>query len=297
MPDAVVRAVYARTTAERFQMDEQTIADRIAKTRSRVLIDDQKQREREAERQRNKAAGESGYPARSRMAGHGPGEDVPMPIPEEYLPGDEYGYGDGGYVDVPPVVDEPSVSGPLVLNEPYLEPCEKELLGFIMEDGCSALEFDRDSKYYVEGEVVTVAEFIDSSLAADDTVFANQSYAKVYDAYFVLYDEGLSQQQIGQRVLNSMDEEIAAVARELLIEKYQLTVKNFEQSLTSASTRLVQYVPKALMAYQCRRLDMLLKTKTRELETASVEDQLSLLTEITSLNKMRTLLHNELGRV
>jgi hypothetical protein len=94
-----------------------------------------------------------------------------------------------------------------------------------------------------------------------------------------------------------MDEEIAAVARELLIEKYQLTVKNFEQSLTSASTRLVQYVPKALMAYQCRRLDMLLKTKTRELETASVEDQLSLLTEITSLNKMRTMLHNELGRV
>ena len=183
------------------------------------------------------------------------------------------------------------------MNEPYLEPCERELLGFILEEGCSPLEFDRDSKYYVEGETVSVAEFIDSSLAADDTVFANSSYAKVYDAYFELYDEGLSQQQIGQRLLNSMDEEIAAVARELLIEKHQLTVKNFEQSLTSASTRLVQYVPKALMAYQCRRLDMLLKEKTRELEAASIEDQLTLLTEITSLNKMRTLLHNELGRV
>ena len=295
MPDAVVRAVYTRTTAGRFEMDEQTIADRIAKTRSRVLLEDQKQREREAERQRNRTAGESGYPGRQRLSGPVPDGDVPVPMPDDYM--SEYGYPDTGYSDVPPVEEVPSVSGPLVLNEPYLEPCERELLGFIMEDGCSPLEFDRDSKYYVEGETVSVAEFIDSSLAADDTAFVNQSYAKVYDAYFVLYDEGLSQQQIGQRLLNSMDEEIAAVARELLIEKHQLTVKNFEQSLTSASTRLVQYVPKALMAYQCRRLDMLLKEKTRELETASLEDQLTLLTEITSLNKMRTLLHNELGRV
>ena len=295
MPDAVVRAVYTRTTAGRFEMDEQTIADRIAKTRSRVLLEDQKQREREAERQRNRTAGESGYPGRQRLSGPVPDGDVPVPMPDDYM--SEYGYPDTGYSDVPPVEEVPSVSGPLVLNEPYLEPCERELLGFIMEDGCSPLEFDRDSKYYVEGETVSVAEFIDSSLAADDTAFVNQSYAKVYEAYFVLYDEGLSQQQIGQRLLNSMDEEIAAVARELLIEKHQLTVKNFEQSLTSASTRLVQYVPKALMAYQCRRLDMLLKEKTRELETASLEDQLTLLTEITSLNKMRTLLHNELGRV
>lgn len=295
MPDAVVRAVYTRTTAGRFEMDEQTIADRIAKTRSRVLLEDQKQREREAERQRNRTAGESGYPGRQRLSGPVPDGDVPVPMPDDYM--SEYGYPDTGCSDVPPVEEVPSVSGPLVLNEPYLEPCERELLGFIMEDGCSPLEFDRDSKYYVEGETVSVAEFIDSSLAADDTAFVNQSYAKVYDAYFVLYDEGLSQQQIGQRLLNSMDEEIAAVARELLIEKHQLTVKNFEQSLTSASTRLVQYVPKALMAYQCRRLDMLLKEKTRELETASLEDQLTLLTEITSLNKMRTLLHNELGRV
>lgn len=279
MPDAVVRAVYTRTTADRFEMDEQTIADRIARTRSRVLLDEKKQREREAERERN-------------MTGFGSARRS-----EDYVPGDEYGYPEEGYEALPPVIETPVVDGPLVLNEPYLEPCEKELLGFILEEGCSVLEFDRDSKYYVEGEAVSVAEFIDSSLAADDTVFANASYAKVYNVYFEMYDEGLSQQQIAQRLLNSMDEEVAAVARELLIEKYQITVKNYEQSLTAISTRLVQYVPKALMAYQCRRLDMLLKVKTSELETAALEDQLALLTEITSLNKMRTMLNNELGRV
>ncbi len=281
MPDAVVRAVYVRATADRFEMDEQILADRISKTRSKVLLDDKKQREREAERQKNRGAG------------------AEMPPPPVYDDAFEGGF-EGGYAEyeeVPPVVEQQVVTGPIVLNEPYLEPCEKELLGFILEEGCTALEFDRDSKYYVEGESVNVAEFIDGSLAEDDTVFANSSYAKVYDVYFEMYDEGLSQQQIAQRLLNSMDEEIAAVARELLIEKYQITVKNYEQSLTAVSTRLVQYVPKALMAYQCRRLDMLLKEKTRELETASVEDQLTLLTQITSLNKMRTMLNNELGRV
>jgi hypothetical protein len=211
-------------------------------------------------------------------------------MPEGYYPADEY-----DNVPPPGFMDEPVTSS--VFEEPYLEPCEKELLGFILEEGCTDLEFDRDSKYYVEGEVVNVAEFIDGSLAADDTVFANSLYAKVYDLYFEMYDEGLTQQQIGQRLLNSMDENVASVAKELLIEKYQITVKNYEQSLTAASTRLVQYVPKSLLAYQGRRLELLLKAKTKELETASPEEQLALLTEITSLNKMRTMLNNELGRV
>ena len=144
---------------------------------------------------------------------------------------------------------------------------------------------------------MNVAEFIDGTLAEDEHDFENRSYRRVYEEYFKMYDEGLSQEQIQVRLMNSIDEEVSTVAKELLIEKYQITVKNYEQSLTAVSTRLVQYVPKALMAYQCRRLDLLLKEKTRELETASIEDQLTLLTEITSLNKMRTMLNNELGRV
>ena len=279
MPDAVVRAVYVRATAERFDMDEGILADRIVKTRSQVLLEEKKQRDRAA-------VSTAPVTAPSSPAGY-----YDSPMPEEFYPVD------GGYDDVPPpgFMDEPVAVS--VFEEPYLEPCEKELLGFILEEGCTPLEFDRDSKYYVEGEEVNVAEFIDGSLAADDTVFANSLYAKVYDIYFQMYDEGLSQQQIAQRLLNSMEEDVANVAKELLIEKYQITVKNYEQSLTAASTRLVQFVPKALLAYQGRRLELLIKAKTKELEAASVEDQLSILTEITSLNKMRTMLNNELGRV
>ena len=268
MPDPVHRAVYVRTTAERFDMDEQILVDRIARTRSKVLLEDKKHRDRTG------AASQS--------------QTYVPPMPEDYYPTD----------DVPPppaFMEEPVVTSKF--EEPYLEPCERELLGFILEEGCTPLEFDRDSKYFVEGDPVNVAEFIDGSLAADDTIFANSLYAKVYDLYFQMYDEGLTPQQMSQRLLNSMDEDVASVAKELLIEKYQITVKNYEQSLTAASTRLIQYVPKSLMAYQCRRIELLTKAKTKELETASPEEQMALLAEITSLNKMRTMLNNELGRV
>ena len=168
------------------------------------------------------------------------------------------------------------------------------LLCFVLEDGCSELEFDKDSKYFTE-ERVTVADFIDGTLADSDLVFLNPSYEKTYEAYFEMYQEGLTQQQMQQRMLNSMDEEIAAVAKEILIEKYQITVRNYEQSMTAPSTRLVMYVPKSLIAYQCRRVDLMVKEKMAALPAA--DDQIALLTEIDSLNKVRTMLNKELGRV
>ena len=266
MPDAVVRAVYVRSSAERFGIDEHILSVRINKTRSEMLMAEKKQRDREAQRESSSA--------------------VPDWTPS---PADVY-------VDVSqPEYQSPVMPvGPIRVEYPYLEACEKELLSFVLENGCTELEFDRDSKYYTE-ERVTVADFIDGTLAEGDLNFLNSSYEKTYEAYFEMYQEGLMQQQIQQRMLNSMDEEIAAVAKEILIEKYQITVRNYEQSMTASATRLVIYVPKSLIAYQCRRVDLQIKEKMEAL--ASSDDQISLLTEINSLNKVRTMLNNELGRV
>jgi hypothetical protein len=201
-------------------------------------------------------------------------------------------------VENPPVVTQTVYEGPIIINEPYLAPCEKDLLGFILEEGCTDLKFDVDSKYYIEGEVMNVAEFIDGILADDETDFVNQSFRKVYDEYFQMYDEGLSQQQIESRLLNSMDAEVSAVARELLIEKYQITVKSYEQSMTSTSTKLVQFIPKALLAYQCKKVELILRDLTVRLASETdPERQVALLSEIGDYNKARTRLNNELGRV
>ena len=283
IPDAVIRAVYVRTCADRFEIDERIMADRVSKTRTDMIVADEKQRGRERQR----------MAAPQQDMG---GMDVPPPMPDDYYPG-EYGAPE---MDVP--VQMPPVAviqeGPIVINEPYLAPCEKELLGFILEEGCTELQFDVDSKYYVEGEEINVAEFIDGTLAEDEEDFVNQSYRKVYEEYFRMYDEGLTQQQMQSRLLNSMDTEIAAVAKELLIEKYRITVKNYEQSLTATSTRLVQYIPKTLLAYQCKKVELILKGLTAELTAEHDPDrQIEILAKISDYNRARTRLNNELGRV
>ena len=290
IPDAIVRSVYTHSSAERFGMDENILAQRVNKTRGEMLLADQRQKEREEQR----SAGARGqYQPQPVYQPFPPsGDDVPPPMPDDYYPGEPV-------VDAPvPELEQVFQEGPIVIDEPHLAPCERELLGFILEEGCTDLQFDVDSKYYIEGETVNVAEFIDGILADDDADFVNQSFRKVYDEYFRMYDEGLTQQQIQTRLLNSMDAEIAAVARELLIEKYQITVKTYEQSMTATATKLVQFIPKALLAYQCRKVELLLKDLTARLAVEpDPERQVEILAKIGEYNKARTRLNNELGRV
>ena len=275
IPDAVIRAVYIKTCSDKFEIDEQILTDRVNRSRSQMILADEKQKERE--RQRNFV------------------QDIQQP--------------DGSEVPPPPVPDqmpeymstEPAPAPApdnVIINEPYLAPCEKELLGFILEEGCTELQFDMDSKYYIEGETVNVAEFIDGILADDDADFVNTTYRKVYEMYFSMYEEGLTQQQIQSRLLNSIEQDVVAVAKELLIEKYQITVKNYEQSLTATSTRLVQYIPKTLLAYQCKKVELILKELTAELaRTEDLDSQLRIMEKIGDYNRARTRLNNELGRV
>ena len=281
IPDAVVRAVYVQTCADKFEIDEQILAERVSRSRSDMLLAEQKERERARQREENRAAA---VPVPG-------GDDVPPPAYEDYGPEtDSYPSAD---IPAEPVVEEG-----VFINEPYLAPCERELLGFILEEGCTELDFDRDSKFYVEGEKVNVAEFIDGILADDEADFVNRSYRKVYEEYFRMYDEGLTQQQIQKRLLDSMDMEVAAVARDLLIEKHQLTVKNYEQSLTAVSTRLVIYVPKTLLTYQVKKVELFLKELTQELSrTEDPDRQVEIMTRIGEFNKARARLNNELGRV
>ena len=278
IPDAVVRAMYVRSSAERFDIDERLILDRIGKTRTAMIEAEVKRREREQQ----KAAQQAVTPD------FGPVPDY-MDYPEDYIYDDQPGYPE----DIPLMAQNPSG-----IEYPKLATFEKDLLKFILEEGCSTLDFDRDSKYYVEGVKYNVAEFIDGSLAEDDADFFNSKYRKTYEEYFRFYEEGLSQQQIQQRLLNNEDEQIVSVTKELLIEKYQITVKNYENSMTAVSTKLVIYVPKTLLAYQCAKVELLVEELVAELSTCEdAERQMEILHQIGEYNRTRTILNNELGRV
>lgn len=279
IPDAVIRAVYVRSCSDKFEIDEQILSDRVSRSRSAMIMEEQEQKRREQERAARQA--------------------VPMPLAQDHIPeGDMVPPPD--YLDAPPVETPPYPAMPTGprWDVPELEPCEKEILGFILENGCSSLEFDRDSRYYMEGEIVNVAEFIDGILAEDDAEFQNGPYRRVYDEYFRMYDEGLTQEQISTRLLNSMDEEIATVAKDLLIEKHQITVKNYRDSLTAVTTMLVQYVPKALLVYQSKKVELILRDLTARLASETDQAaQMEIIKKISDYNKARTRLNNELGRV
>jgi DNA primase len=316
IPDAVIRAVYVHSCSGKFEVDEQILSDRVNRSRTDMLVAEQKQKEREEERTaRMAAAGQNrvspnqgevpppvdypGYDAPPAEYDAPPiGYDAPPVgydgMPSEYgaMPTPDYmsnGYGVHGAV---------SVQDPMYMQKPSLEPCEKEILGFILEHGCAELLFDIDSRFYVQGETVNVAEFIDSIMAEDEAVFFNEPYRKVYDEYFRMYDEGLTQEQIQSRLLNSMDPVLSTVAKDLLIEKYQITVKNYESSLTAVSTRLVQFVPRALMTYQCKKVELILQELTMKLQNTQDEAEMEeILRQISDYNRARTRLNNELGRV
>ena len=268
IPDAVKRSVYVDVCSRKFNIDSQILFERIGHTRGEMLAEEKTRNDSRRRRE------EEAAPSR-------PAEDTVPAVKE------------------PHQVSVLSAPAGLEFDDVYLAPCEKELLGFIVESGDEHLAFDRDSEFYMEGESQTVAEFIDSALAGDDVQFANGIYRKVYDEYFGMYDRGLTQEQIRNRLLNSTDREIALVTADLLEDKYIITVENYINALTSKSTMLVMYVPKSVMAYQSRRIEKMLAEYDAKLESAGddVAAQMDILKVMDGLNKARKNLNNRLGRV
>lgn len=177
-------------------------------------------------------------------------------------------------------------------------PSERDLLYFLLNHGCEELDFPSDSEYYSGDESVkpTVADFIRDALEADDTIMANSAYAATYASYMSLYDEGYPQDEIVRRLMDLPDRNVASVAAELSSQKYVLSVKAFESSLTTVSSWLVVQVPRALLCYADSRLHSRIEELTRALGAASAEEQTGLMQEIVKLQASRRRIRQMIGR-
>lgn len=94
-----------------------------------------------------------------------------------------------------------------------------------------------------------------------------------------------------------MDPVTSAVAKDILIQKYQLTVENYKASLTMLGTRLVQHVPRALIVYQKNKVDIEVSRLLEQMNTAPSDQHDEILQKISEYTKIRTRLNNDLGRV
>lgn len=264
IPDAVKRSMYVQSTAEKFGIESSILFDRIGKSREKMKEDFRRNAERE-----------------SRRAEASQTEDVAQyPVADEPLP--DYG-----------IPAEPVMAA--AFENKVLAPAEKDLVTFLLTHGCEPLEFESDSEFYSgeEEEKPTVADFIRDAMDAE---MANSVYREVYDAYFALYDEGLEQGDIVRRLLDSPDRRMADTAADLSTEKYQLTVGAFEAALTTVSSWLVVYVPKAIMVYGERRIQSELDDIKRELAGASPEEQMILMQRMMKLQAAQRRVNQKIGR-
>ena len=258
IPDAVKRSVYTDDCAAKFNIDTGILFDRIRRTREKALADERAERDRERNRERYLEAQNTAN------------EDVPE--------------------QVTPTADAAS----MLFEDPIVAPSERELLSFILRDGTTPLRFESDSEFYAGDEPPTVAEFIDAAL--DGVPFVNTLYRLVYDAYFVCYDEGLSQEQAVKRLLDGEDRTVATVAAELSEERYALTVTDFAKAMTTHESWLVSYVPRAILVYQDKKMQSKIRALTRKLATAAPADQEDLLREIERTNAVKRKINIRLGR-
>ncbi len=182
-------------------------------------------------------------------------------------------------------------------EEGILKPSEQELLGFILRYGRTPLQFETDSEFYDPEGSQTVADFIDAALSGDDIKFSNKAYEATYNAYFALYDQGLDQDAIVLNLLNGEDRSVAAVAADLSSEKYELTVHNFSDALTTTDSWLVTYVPRAILVYHDKRISAQQADLKRQMTEASPQQVLELMGRLSRLNDIKKTINIKLGRL
>ena len=264
IPDAVKRSVFVDAVSQRFGVETRIIFERINADRRQMREDERK----EAERARRRAE-----------AGLQPDYDPARPAAPA------------------PASPEEQTMASLEENK-TLAPAERELLTFILSYGTSELDFESDSDYYSgsEDDKPTVADFIRASLEADGISFANSALRTTYDAYMKEYDEGYEQDEIVRTLLNSPDRTVAFVAAELSMEKHQLTVKNFEQALTTTASWLVNFVPKSILVYAEKRIEDRMGFLIKSLATAPEEEQTAIMEEMQKLSAAQKRVKVKIGR-
>lgn len=279
IPDQIKRAVYVQNAADKFGIAEDMIYARIHSSRQKMIEEERKEAERERIRE-ERADANAVVPEVSVNADVAPSQVVPeQPVPV--------------------------TSAPVGFESPVLQPSEKDLLGFILRNGMSPLEFESDSPYYDEEGAVPVADFIRDAL--DGHEFANTLYRRVYDEYFKLYDEdpALTQTDIVRKLMDSPDRAMADMVADFVEERYQLTVKNFKDSMTAESSHLVLNVPKAILVYNSLRVkaqEMEITERLKELKHEEqtddvMKEQFDLLIKLQKTAELRKSIVEKLGRV
>ncbi len=102
------------------------------------------------------------------------------------------------------------------------------------------------------------------------------------------YNQHLSPDMIVRRLMEGEDREVCSVVGELAIDKYEITVRRFRESMTTKSSWLVITVPHTLVLLAVKRLEnSIAEIKKQILQVSSTQEQMDLLSRQVELQKLR----------
>ena len=234
IPDPVKQSVYIQECAKKFAIGEDILRARMMTAIQRMRLEEQKQRERQTY---ERSAGPAEVPSDPYGGG--------APLPSD--PGEPSDYADPSSYTGP----EPPArrTAPKRMDKQVV--AERSILSYVLKYGRDLMHFPVTSPLYKDGvEPFSVFEFIDGCVAGDGLDFSDPVTRRCYDAYGELFDAGEPQEVIQKRLMEGPDREVAALAEQLIIDRYALTMEALLSSMTSHQTLLVKYVPEELIKFK-----------------------------------------------
>ena len=192
-------------------------------------------------------------------------------------------------VDVHPVQQE--------VEELGTRPQEKELLRLILLYGeVQVSQYFGEFKEDPAPTPLTVGEWIHGTLEEDDMKILDALVHSAISEHRGIIGKGLKERLT--HFLEHPDEQMKSFALGLVTEQHQLADwKRHKIHVAHESTRLYEIVDGTLRYYRERYVDKLLEEKQEELKNAGYEEQLVILNDKRTLEKLKVLLAKESGRV
>jgi DNA primase len=206
--------------------------------------------------------------------------------------------------DTPPVKAKETPALPSFVENVFCEEQEKEILYYLLKFGQSVffeIPSPEDAEEDSPPQQVTVGQHIISEILNDNLEFKNLVYKKVFDEYQKLMEDG---RDIDYRTFtNHPDAEISQLAVNLLTTQHKLSkIWSKHQAMpVEEEDALHESVPKAIMVYKSKVMQMVLGKLHEELRSLNPKDQIEevnqLLFRLRTINELKNHISKELDRI
>lgn len=190
------------------------------------------------------------------------------------------------------VPEQPTV--PSFVQNVYSEIEEREIIYFLLKFGNQSLKLTGETN-----SEITVSQYIIREIQNDELQFTNLVYKQVFEDVKAIIE---SDKKIAERVFTFHDnKEIQDLAVDIVTSKYELSKvwKRKESYIEMPGENLGVEVPKALLLYKLKVVDMALSELRKQIEETEkggdTDKVMELMAHLRDIEKAKNQISNEIG--